>query len=211
MQQLSNMTDYGIGVIADGCSRLACFVQKEARTLDQGIMLCQLHQIAVGSPAVNMEMAGSLGHPSFTHTPRQIISWESRGLFDPIQQGAAGRGYNQPARLSLHFPPLHLILLSSLFFCQCIVMDRVLVAEFQRFLFFDQDLALEMHHKPQSVVTWNDALIVMLSGKKSNCYRQIKCRIWVRMSLIQVFTHERYSQIITGCITVLTAYLFACS
>lgn len=64
------MTDYAIGVITDGCSLLACSVQKEARTSDQRIMLCQLHQLTVGSPAVNMEMAGSLGHPSFTHTPR---------------------------------------------------------------------------------------------------------------------------------------------
>jgi len=31
-------------------------------------MECQLHQLAVGPPAVNMEMVGSLGHPSFTHT-----------------------------------------------------------------------------------------------------------------------------------------------
>lgn len=68
MQQHWNMTDYTQGVITDGCSFLACSEQKETRTLDQKIMECQLHQLAVGPPAVNMEMAGSLGHPSFTHT-----------------------------------------------------------------------------------------------------------------------------------------------
>lgn len=76
-QQHSNMMDYAIGVLTDGFSLLACSVQREDRTSDQRIMLCQLHQLAIGSPAVNMEMAGSLGHPSFTHTPRYIISWES--------------------------------------------------------------------------------------------------------------------------------------
>jgi len=52
-----------LDVITDGFSLLACFLQKEACTLDQRIMVCQLHQLAVGPPAVNMEMAGSLEHP----------------------------------------------------------------------------------------------------------------------------------------------------
>lgn len=93
----------------------------------------------------------------YTHPVKNHLTGEL-GLFDLIQQGTAGRGYNQPALLSLRFQRLPHILLSSLILCQCAVMGRV-----PTFLVFRLRLesAGDTVHQPQRDVMWDDANVII--------------------------------------------------